>query len=302
MKPLTGTPNTLNPYVLYVLYTYNRPFMLKKCIETLLHPENLTPSRILVLDDASNPEVKKALLSWQLADPRFPIDVLSLGRNVGYGMNAEFGFSLVEAYNPSYVYFIESDYIFSPTGLKTVQWLFENNDLAQNAIGFSGYDNPDFYDPAKYDKMFREVIMLDCAEDNLNRDIMFKPTKHTTPFGEVELEFTSNSCGTMYFNWKKIQEIRAEFPVEYRTWIDRITDKYKPGRRCLGDGVMSHGISWLWTEWAKKHGVDTTKYGALLNVKPSVSNHINGGMDSINGHIVPEGSTFVSSPSWKGSE
>lgn len=297
MKPLIGQKNSINPNILYVIYTHNRPNILQQCIVTLLN-DNLKPDRILILDDCSKIEIKRALLELTTKIPNIPIDVFSIGKNIGYGANAEFGFSLVEVYNPNYVYFIESDYIFVKHGLEKVQWLFENNELVKNSIGFSGYDNPDFYVPEKYDKMFREVIMLDCEYDNINRDILFKPEKHYTPYGDVELEFTSNSCGTMYFNWKKIQEIRLDFPNEYRIWIDRITDKYKPGKRCLGDGVMSHGISWIWNEWAKKYNIDRNKYAALVNIKPSVANHINGGFGSINGHIVAEGESFVSSPSW----
>ena len=46
----------------------------------------------------------------------------------------------------------------------------------------------------------------------------------------------------------------------------------------------------------KENGVDINKYAALLNIKPSVANHINGA--GINGYIVGEGQSFVGSPTF----
>jgi hypothetical protein len=93
-----------------------------------------------------------------------------------------------------------------------------------------------------------------------------------------------------------MKQLRSEFPIEFENWINVVTDKHK-AKRCLNDGMMSHGISWLWTKWAQKNNINTNKYTALLNIKPSVADHINGA--GINGYIVGEGQSFVSSPSWK---
>lgn len=280
--------------LLYLLFTHNRKTVLNECWHSLFAKNKLRPDRLVVIDDASTQDVKAGLFNSQF-NGQVPIDFFSIGKNIGYGKAAELGLKIAEAYNPEYLYFLESDYVFAENGLDIVDDLFQNNEFAKESVGFSGYDNPDFYDKSKTEEMFPRIIKEDCGEDNLNRGILFKPFEQDTTFGKVKLEFVSNSCGTMYLNWKKIQQFKAEFPILYQIWLDKVTDKGKE-KRLLNDGMMSHGISWIWQKYAQKHGIDRNKYAALLNIKPSVANHINGG--GINGYIVPEGATFVSSPSF----
>lgn len=286
----------MNNELLYVIFTHNRPMILAESWRTLFANNKIKPNRVLVIDDGSNSEVKHGLYNAQLNTSDVPLDLYSIGKNVGYGVAAELAFNIVDVYNPKYVFFIESDYIFAKNGLDKVIDIFKNTEIGKNAVAFSGYDNPDFYVKEKTDETFPRIIVEDCGSDNLNRSIMYKPFKQSTAFGEVDLEFVSNSCGTMYFNWEMICSLRNFRPNLYKTWIDKVTDKSKE-RRLLNDGAMSHGISWIWNEYAKTQGIDRDKYAALLNIKPSVADHINGA--GINGHIVGEGQSFVRSPSWK---
>jgi len=283
--------------ILYIIFTHNRPFVLKQCLISLFGKNKVKPDRILVIDDGSDVELKNSIFHFALDNtPKIPVDFFSIGKNIGYGSAAEIAIRSAIAYDPKYLYLIESDYIFSENGLDTVYDIFENNEYGHNAVGFSGYDNPDFYKSSHVDKIFKEIIVNDCGEDNLNRSIMYKPFDIETKYGKKQLEIVSNSCGTMYFNWSKMKKIKEELPIEFEKWINVTTDKHK-AKRNLNDGMMSHGASWLWTKWAQKNNIDTNKYGALLNIKPSVANHINGG--GINGYIVQEGQTFTSSPSFK---
>lgn len=282
--------------LLYVIFTYNRPQILNECLQTLFKNNSTRPDKILFVDDGSNLNLKMALIQNQVQSS-IPIDVISLNPNAGYGVAFEFAIKNVEVYNPNYVFFIESDYVFSKNGIDTVMDIFENNEFGRNAVGFSGYDNPDFHIPEKTKNEFPPLMLKDCGEDNLNRDIMYSPFKQQTKFGEIDLEFVSNSCGTMYFHWSKIHEFIKTYPEEYKKWVDGITLKYGPSRKPINDAMMSHGISWIWNKWALANNIDRNKYAALLNIRPSVANHINGG--GINGMIVPEGTTFVTSPTWK---
>jgi len=282
--------------LLYIIFTHNRAMILNECMNSLFKNNETKPDRILIIDDGSKPELKGNLFQFSLMNStKVPIDFYSINKNIGYGTAAEFAIRLAIAYNHKYTFFIESDYIFSKNGLDTVLDIFENNEFGLNAIGFSGYDNPDFYISEKTGKTYKEIIVNDCGEDNLNRDIMYKPFDIETKYGKKQLEIVSNSCGTMYFNWNKMMKIKEEFPLEFEKWISITTDKNKE-KRLLNDGMMSHGSSWLWTKWAQKNNIDTNKYGPLLNIKPSVANHINGG--GINGYIVTEGQSFVSSPTF----
>lgn len=281
--------------LLYIIYTHNRGAILSECLNSLFSKNETKPDRVIIIDDASTEILKQNLFTFSLQNKTIPIDFISINKNIGYGMSAEIGIKLAEIYNYKYAFFIESDYIFNKNSIDIVLDIFENTEYGKNAVGFSGYDNPDFYKSNQTDKTFKEIIINDCGEDNLNRDIMYKPFDIETKYGKKQLELVSNSCGTMYFNWHKINAIKQEFPSEYAIWVDKTTDKHK-SKRNLNDGMMSHGISWLWTKWAKKNGIDTNKFTGLLNIKPSIANHINGG--GINGYIVPEGQSFVGSPTY----
>jgi hypothetical protein len=288
--------------LLYIIYTHNRGHILNECLNSIFKKNDTKPDRVLIIDDGSNPEIKNALYQFALHNSsKIPIDFFSINKNVYYGIAAEFGFRMLQVYDPKYVFFIESDYIFSNNGIDTVMDIFENNDYGHNCIGFAGYDGPDFYKKESTEKIYPEILKNDYGEDNLNRSIMFKPFNIDTKYGKKLLELVSNSCGTMYFNWSKLKQIKQDFPEEFETWILRVTEKISSrplgSKRSLSDGIMSHGISWLWTKWAIKNNIDTNKYAALLNIKPSIANHINGA--GINGNIVGEGDTFVGSPSWQ---
>ena len=280
----------------YIIYTHNRPDILSECINTLINNNDTKPDRILIIDDCSNQDIKNDLYKISCNTKGLNIDFLSINKNLGYGKVAEIGMRMALAYDPKYLFFIESDYIFAKNGLDIVMDIFENNEYGQNCIGFSGYDNPDFYKSTHTEKIFKEIMIQDYGEDILKRDIMYKPFDIETKYGKRKLELVSNSCGTMYFNWSKMKKIREEFPIEFEKWINLTTEKYKNDKRNLNDGIMSHGSARMWTKWAQKNNIDINKYSALLNIKPSVSNHVNGG--GINGNIVNEGATFVSSPSW----
>lgn len=282
--------------LLYILYTYNRPKVLNKCWETLFDNNVLRPDKVIVLDDGSDLRIKQSLLESQNKNG-FAFDFYSAFPNMGYGKIAERGIKLAEIENPDYVFFIETDYIFSKNGLDKVMDVFENNEFGKEAIWIQGYDHPDNISEEKTDSIFPRIIVEDCSEDNINRNILYKPFKQNTTFGEVEMEFVSNSCGTIYFNWKKFREISKEFPDEYNLWLNKTIDKDK-NQRCLNDGALSHLSSWIWNKWAIKHGINRNKFAAALNIKPSVANHICGGRDSINGKIMEEGQTFVGSPTW----
>lgn len=275
--------------LLYLIYTHNRIKILQECLNTLFNNNDIKPDRCIIVDDGSNPSMKDKLYSFT---SKQNIDFVNIIQNVGYGAAAEIGMRMACVFEPEYLFIIESDYVFAKNGLDTVMDIFENTKIGQLSAGFSGYDNPDFYDKSKTDVVYRDIIKMDCGEDNLNREIMYKPFEINTQYGTKKLEFVSNSCGTMYFNWKNVKKIKEQFPQEFEYWIKQITKD----KKILNDGMMSHGMAWMWTKWAKANNIDINSYSALLNIKPSVADHINGG--GINGYIVPEGQSFVASPTF----
>jgi GT2 family glycosyltransferase len=282
--------------ILYIIYTHNREAILDDCLTTLFKNNNVKPDRVLIIDDGSETQLKSKIFNFTLNySIHTPMDFFSINKNIYYGHAAEFGFRIIKAYDPKYVFFIESDYIFAKNGLDTVIDIFENTEYGKNCVGFAGYDHPDFYNKDYTDGIYIDLIKKDYGIDNLNRKIMYKPFQVQTKYGSKNIEFVSNSCGTMYFNNHKLKLIKKQFPLEYEDWILKSTQKYQNLRQ-LNDGAMSHGICRLWTKWAALNNIDINKYSALLNIKPSVANHICGA--GINGSSLEEKKTFVSSPSW----
>lgn len=280
--------------LLYVIFTYTRPKVLKVCLDSLFGNNQLRPDKIVIINDCGTQEIRDSLYQFTKDNK---IDYYCLNQNLGYGRIFEMGINIAETYEPKYCYFLESDYYFAPNGLDKVNDIFRNNEYGQNSLGWSGYDNPDFVLKNKVDTTFHEILIDNFGDDNLNWNILYKPFLQSTAFGDVYLEHCSNSCGDMYFNWQMMMEIKREFPVEYQLWKDRTCDKHKVGARNLSDGAESSGAWWLWDKYAKKHCIDRDKYSALLNIKPSVANHLNSGADSINGRLISEEcKTFVGSP------
>ena len=123
---------------LYIIYTHNRQNILKECLETLFKNNETKPDRVLVIDDGSQPQLKENLfhiaLNNSINSKATTIDFLSLNKNLEYGNTAELGIRMAIAYDPKYVFFIESDYVFGKNGLDLVFDIFENNEYGQNCL------------------------------------------------------------------------------------------------------------------------------------------------------------------------
>ncbi|NJO61268.1 MAG: glycosyltransferase [Richelia sp. RM2_1_2] len=288
--------------LLYILYCYNRPLVLSNCLNTLFNNNSIRPDRLVIIDDGSEETMQDKLYLFRkdIVSQGLPCDYFSMRPNVGYATVAEIGMRVADAFDPKYVFFIESDYVFRKNGIDDVYEVLTNTELGKNAVGVAGYDHPDFYNRNKTHGLFSEIISNDFSHDPLNRSIYYKPQKTKLGDGrEIEIEFTSNSCGTMYLNWHFIKMLREMFyPEMEKKWYEKVYDKHKQENRNLNDGIMSHGLSYFWQKWAEKK-IDTSLYGPILNIKPSVANHLCAG--GINGKLPGfyEGDTFVSSPSWK---
>jgi hypothetical protein len=148
--------------------------------------------------------------------------------------------------------------------------------------------------------MFKRIIVEDMGEDNVDRENMFKKIEVQYNNTVLEVNGVSNSCGTMYLNWQFCMMLMERYPEMQKKWWDRMCNKQEGGnRRYLADGVLSHGLSYYWSKWAKETGVDTKKFFPILNIRPSVADHKNA--LGINGNIpgIQEGQTFVGSPTFK---
>ena len=280
--------------LLYVLYTYNRVEVLQECLRTLFANNDVQPQRVVIIDDGSAKHVKESLFSAAMNNDGL-VDLFSLKQNVGYGRAAEIGFAVADLFQPRYCFFIESDYVFRKHGLDEVMEVLRS-DVGRFTAGIAGYSHPHFFDSRNTVDRYPQEMVSQRGYDNLNRAMLYRPFPYKSRFGDLQVQFVSNSCGTMYLNWQLISEMRKAFYPRMETeWIHATCGKGKE-RPLLNDGIMSQTLSHFWMEYARRQGWDTNRYGPLLDIMPSVANHLSGG--GINAEGAPEGHTFVGSPSF----
>jgi hypothetical protein len=282
--------------LLYVIYTYNRPRVLQECIRSLFTNNDLKPDRVVFIDDGSHKTLKTSLFQQVMSTDAL-LDMISFKQNIGYGRAAEIGFAVADMFAPRYCFFIESDYIFRKHGLDEVYDVLQS-DIGRNLAGVAGYSHPDFFNADCIGTRYPQEMAALYGRDTLNRQLLFKPSPFQSRFGPIQLQYVSNSCGTMYLNWRLISQMRATFYPRMETdWIQRTCNK-GASAPLLHDGIMSCGLSHFWMEYAKMQGWDTTKEAALIDIIPSVANHLCAGGINAADAALQEGQTFVGSPSF----
>lgn len=283
---------------LLILFCYNRPTILSECVKTLFGNTEYQFDEVLLIDDGSRPDVISAISQFIVAqreNKRTKFSLMTFGKNQGYSYAAEFAFKYTLWRNPKYLFFIEQDYVFRKGWAEEAIAVLE---ASPKTVAISGYSNPDYYDKSKTDEMFQKIIEDELGHDPCKREFMHKPFKLSTSVGDIEVQGTSNSCGTCIVNWQNMLALDDMYKSFWKSVIERACNMHPGGNRLnYGDGPFTHGISFYW--YNKYKDVDFEKEFPWLDICDySIANHINGGAESINGKIVPEGTTFVSSPKW----
>lgn len=301
-------------HLLYIIYTYNRPNILQACLQSLFNNTTVHPDRVVIIDDASETKTKCNLFNFALENTInsgiCPIDFMSFNRNVGYGWTAELGIFMLHYFNPQYAMVVESDYIFRKGWCEEALAVLE---AKPEAVGLSGYSNPDYYDKSKTEVMFPQIMREDFGTDLAHREFLHKPMDLETKLGKIQIQGTTNCCGTFMLDWTRIQQLVRKFLEIKNKVFDRCCNKQIGGnRRFFADGVFTHGLSYYWyLSHAKKNSqpnqltMDFANQNFFENEFPwldicdySIANHVNGG-GNLNGRLAQEGQSFVSSPKWK---
>ncbi len=284
--------------LLYVIYTHNRGQILQKCLASLFRNDNLvSPTEVLIIDDNSIPEIKDELYRFSKENRDIiPIHLLSFNSQQGLGWQWQLVYEWVKDRDFDFVAFLEQDYVFRQDGIGEAIAALQAKPLS---CCVSGYSNPDFYN-GKQETLFREVMVENFGEDLIKREYLHKPQFIDTSFGQIQIQFTTNSCGTFICNWKRIKYLLDKYPNMWRLVFERSFNRTYPERRqYAGDGPLTSGISFYWFRDMEDKDIDWAKEGPWIDICDfSISNHYNGG-PSLNGCIVPEGCSFVSSPKWQ---
>ena len=292
--------------ILYVLYTYNRPNILKECIRTLFNPKNTVwPSEMIIVDDGSADfQMKDSLYTFSRDNSsNFPIHFFNFMSNQGLGWNWQMIWDWVKMHGDyDYVCQLEQDYVWREDAIGVAIAVMEEKPLS---LALSLMSNPDYWN-GKQNTLFPEVMIMDFGEDPAKREYLHKPYNiETENYGRVLIQGTTNSCGTFICNWQRIKRLLDKYPDMWEKTFERAFNKPYPERRkYAGDGPLTSGLSYFWYKDVedrinKGENIDYSVEAPWLDVADfSLSSHVNGG-PSLNGFIVPEMDQFIFCPNWK---
>lgn len=279
---------------LLTLFVHNRPKILAHCINTLFGNTSYKFDEVLIINDDSNVETTNLITNFALKNK---FTLIHFGKNQGYGGSSEVAFNYARMRNPKYYFHIESDYIFRKNWAEDVLAVLE---ASPDSLAVAGYSHPDFYNEVKTKQEYSKLVIDEYGDDPMPRNFLYNPFLLETKRGGIEVQGTSNSCGTCYVNWHNFMNLNRAYPEYWEKVLDRASNKVIGDRKTYGDGHFSCGSAWYWYHYFADQGEDFSKNFAWLDIcGDSVANHICGGEDSINGYIAPEGATFVGSPRWK---
>jgi glycosyltransferase involved in cell wall biosynthesis len=285
----------------YVL-TYNRPLVLQHCLQSLYGNTSIRPQEAWVIDDGSEQGMQRSLVESCI---QAKINVMLSTKNYGIGYSFERLYNLIwQDDDLDIACIIESDYIWRQGWLEDVVATFK---ASPHTLAIAGTDHPDMYDRAKTHTTFPDIMKEQFGHDLESRDALYKPFDLATDVGSIKVQGVSNSCGCMMLNWKRMKAViqtledeKTIGPREYKQRMDRAFNKgiTHDTRRNASDGHMSSIVSMFGEKYLKYRGLDVTKDFPFLSICDySISEHVCGG--GVNGLIVPEGSTFIHSPTWK---
>ena len=288
--------------ILYVLFTYQRPRILAEMMRTLLNNNETRPDRFLIADDGSDTNLKNSLYQFHIENrDTIPIDFFSFSQNNGLGYQWELCLNYAKIYDPQYLFWLEQDYIFRKNGIDEALEILKLKPLT---CAVSLFSNPDYYN-GKQNHFFSELMIDLFKSDLAKREFLHKPFYIDTKFGKIQIQLTTNACGCCVMNWSRIRDLLDKYPEMWeKVFLRSCNVGNEKERKFASDGHLTSGTSFYWykdMEDRIKNGleVDYNVMAPWLDICDySVGNHINGGKFSLNGYIIPEMSSFVSSPKW----
>ncbi len=284
--------------ILFVILSYNRPYVFQECQRTLFENTQIRPDLTYILDDCSERAMRKALTDFTISktEAGTPINLLINNRNLGVGHQFETAYALTKQHEPEIVCFIESDYIFRNNWLEDVMAVFE---ASPHTIAIAGTDHADMYQKRKTDGEFCKLMIDQFGYDLASRPLLYKPFRLATQVGPIEVFGVSNSCGCQILHFGRIKRMLAEMKREGFTESDywrHMERGFHKGmdRQRASDAHMSGTNSFFWENWALYKQIDIMKNFGFLNILPSISRHlcsqgINGRLDP---RLFPEGTDF----------
>ena len=283
-----------------ILLTYQRPKVLADCLHSLINNTEIVPKEFWILDDGSEKTLQMNLLlaAREMSDKYTPTHVVFAGKNRGIGYNFEQAYNLMRMSESDGIFsFVEADYIWRQKYLEDILAVFEASPWT---IAVAGTNHMDMYDDRKTCDTFPTLMKEQFCKDLEQRAYLYKHFNLQTARGDIQVQGVSNSCGCQFVHWGRLKALLAEMDLETRYWqyLDRAFHKNGTGeRRYASDAHMSGTLTMFAEQHMLRNNIDITKNFGMLSISDySISSHLCGG--GVNGGIVPEGHTFVYSPTW----
>jgi len=292
--------------IVYYIPTYNRPKILQECLSSLFANTKIIPNECWIVDDGSVDQIKIDLLNFSIQNSHaFPINLILNAKNYGVSYSFEKIYNLIKQNDDvDIACIVESDYIWRKGWLEDVVSVFN---ASENTITIAGTDHPDMYDKNRTHGFFPQIMNDFFGSDLESRKFLYNPFVLKTNNGDIKVQGVSNSCGCLIIHVKRLKKVIKELEengiVPINDFWDRMNKAFHKNtnaatRKTVHDGWMSTTLSKYGELYLKYLNQDITKTFPMLSICDySISEHVCG--DGLNGKIVPEGQTFVNSPSWK---
>ncbi len=281
--------------LLNVIFTYNRPKTQFLFWDSLESCTNIKADHTVVIDDGSDKEIQNWLYSY-CSEKGY--ELILKPKNQGYARAWLDGWYITKKYNPEYVFFMESDYVFRKNFMEECFAVFN---ASPQIWGINGFSHPEFNNKDRIKQWFAEVTIEQFGSDIKSRGNIYQPFDLETELGKIQCQYSSHSCGTFLLNWKRIVDSFANFeeqPMDL-TNLDRlITRACENGDygKVINDGMITGGLSWWWDNIVNTVG-NSNHASAFIDICDySIAQHVSG--DGVNGKGIPEGSTNVGSPTF----
>jgi len=270
---------------LNIIFTHNRNNVMIKSLDSIFNNTLIKADKTIIIDDNSNEETKQYLLNFINENKSLNIDLFTNNQNEGYARNYWKAFNLLKFYNPEYVFFIESDYIFRKNYLEEC---FELFDKLPDLFAVKGFAHKEYYNRAKIIPWFRDATIEKFNEPLRSWQNLYQPLVINTKYGNIQYMYGSHACGTILLNWEKINSV-STYNIDRHILRACKNNEYN---NIINDGFISCLYAKIWDDYFNLRKNRNNESGIAFVSDVSIATHLNSGGINHDG-ILEEGYSTV---------
>ena len=272
--------------LLNIIFTKNRLNTLKESLRTVFENTNINADKTIIIDDNSEDAVKDYLISFQKKYPN--VELHFNNTNEGYARNYWKAYNLVKFYNPEYVFFIESDYIFRKNYLEeSIEFFRQLPDL----FVVKGFAHKEYYNRDKIIPWFKEATIEQFGTPLNSCENLYIENKLDSYYGQIKYMYSSHACGTILINWHRINKVNQTSGYNLDRWILKACKNNQYGE-ILNDGLVSSLYAKIWDSYYNACNERYSESGVVFISDFGIADHRNSGGLNHDG-ILEEGYSTV---------